>query len=285
MKKFALGVIIFSSLSGGMGNAQQVKPTAYSWNGLYLGANGGYGWSQSNVIHSVASPVFVNSSFLSGSSNISNALATLGSTTLLNHLEGVIGGGQVGYNHEVLNNFLMGLDFDIAGLSQSHGSSLANQVLPLVDFPSENYASTVLLRKKIDYLGTVRGRLGFFYKPSLLFYGIGGLAYGGLSLEQSYIASESLGSCIYPMVGAENKHGQTGFGWTLGGGGEWMFTPLWSVKMEYSYYDLGTVNNPVVLRQNYSLNTPPGLWGAAKVQTSSRFAFGTLRLGFNYHFA
>ena len=34
--------------------------------------------------------------------------------------------------------------------------------------------------KELDYFGTVRGRLGWLAYPSLLVYGTGGLAYGGV---------------------------------------------------------------------------------------------------------
>ena len=42
-------------------------------------------------------------------------------------------------------------------------------------------STTASLAKSLSYLGTVRGRLGFLATPTLLVFGSGGLAYGGMN--------------------------------------------------------------------------------------------------------
>ena len=84
----------------------------------------------------------------------------------------------------------------------------------------------------LDYFGTVRARLGYAVDQFLI-YGTGGFAYGKGN---------------YEVAGLSNS--QTNTGWTIGAGGEYAFTPNWSVKAEYLYLDLGkesyeTVSGPL----------------------------------------
>ena len=174
-----------------------------------------------------------------------------------------IGGGQIGYNYDFKNQIVAGLEADIDGLTQSNSNASVNSVA-LVDFP-ENYTSTFSATKHVDYLGTVRGRLGYLFNPTLLLFGTGGFAYGGVSFNPSFTANESLGAATYPPVIVHNKIGQTRTGWTAGAGGEWMFRPNLTAKLEYTYYDLGTANSNVVLSQINNDGIPPVLWGTANV--------------------
>jgi outer membrane immunogenic protein len=69
------------------------------------------------------------------------------------------------------------------------------------------------------WFGTVRGRVGYLLTPTLLLYGTGGFAYGGVTAFQ---------------------RSNTSTGWTAGGGIEWQFAPHWSAKLEYLYVDLAS---------------------------------------------
>ena len=169
------------------------------------------------------------------------------------------------------------------GLTQSETAISKNKVVTLVDFPSESYTSSVSVTKNLDYLGTVRGRLGFLLTPTFLVYGAGGFAYGGASFNTSFIANESQAT-PYPTVSAQSNSGQTRTGWTAGGGLEWTLKSNLSAKIEYLYYDLGTINNNVVLTQINRAPTPSVPWGEATVNSSTRFAEGAVRVGLNYHF-
>ena len=61
-----------------------------------------------------------------------------------------------------------------------------------------------------DSLESLRGRLGFAFDKFLV-YGTGGVAFEDFNDS----------------------------GWVAGGGVEYAFTPNWSVKVEYLYFDLG----------------------------------------------
>ena len=99
--------------------------------------------------------------------------------------------------------------------------------------------TTGQFQSSIDYLGTVRGRLGFLVTPTLLVYGTAGLAYASANLSATYTTYD-LANFYGPGL-ANPQNSDTRVGWTAGGGVEWMFLPNWSAKLEYLYYDLGSV--------------------------------------------
>lgn len=124
----------------------------------------------------------------------------------------LFGGGQIGYNWQFNRNWVFGIEADLMA----------------VDAPF------------IDYLGTVRGRLGYA-AGNVLFYGTGGLAYTRLS-----------------GFGVST----TATGFAVGGGIEWAFAPQWSVKAEYLYYRLERDGveadfNTVKLGVNYRFGGAP----------------------------
>jgi outer membrane immunogenic protein len=76
----------------------------------------------------------------------------------------------------------------------------------------------------------------------------------------------------------------TRVGWTAGGGVEWMFSPNWSLKAEYLYYNLGSVTynlSPLI----HTLTIPPFTTVASAFpHSSTRFNGNIVRAGLNYHF-
>ena len=68
-------------------------------------------------------------------------------------------------------------------------------------------------------------------------------------------------------------------GWTAGAGLEWMFARNWSAKMEYLYYDLGSVSISGPLQLYSERGTS---YGAS--QSSAQFNGHVVRTGLNYHF-
>ncbi len=264
-------------------------PPVFTWTGLYVGLNAGYTWSDSNSVNSFGTPIFANPAFPLGSGAVADALARVGTTSLSIKNDGFIGGGQIGYNFQFANSFLAGLEADIQGIAGAHRSAtIAGFTTLAPSFPGESYTSTASVSKGIDYLGTVRGRLGFLVTPTLLAYGTGGLAYGGVNARTTFAAVELLGNPPYPPVFGVSSFSNSRVGWTAGGGLEWLFAPNWSVKAEYLYYDLGSVTNNLTLTQNCVPGTcadpAAGPWGAALVRSTTRFRGNIVRAGINYHF-
>jgi outer membrane immunogenic protein len=87
---------------------------------------------------------------------------------------------------------------------------------------------------------------------------------------------------------SDSNFSSTRVGWTAGAGLAWMLSPQWSVKLEYLYYDLGSVYYGGVL--NNIVSPPGGIvpTGAAfytvGVTASTRFDGNIVRVGLNYQF-
>ena len=77
-------------------------------------------------------------------------------------------------------------------------------------------------------LGSITGRLGYSWGPAL-FYAKGGYAYSS--------HSETLTFGGAPIAFTLNRDHDDGY--TVGAGIEYLFTPNWSAKAEYQYYDFG----------------------------------------------
>jgi len=231
-------------------------PPPALWTGFYVGLNAGYTWDESSSV-----------TVASGSLAPFNPIVGIaGSGVLGTSVDGFIGGGQIGYNYQFANAFVAGIEADIQGVAGSNnGSSSVAAFGPLT--------STISATKSIDYLGTVRGRLGYLVTPSLLIYGTGGLAYGQANL------SSSVFQAVGGLVGTSSSaFSDTRVGWTAGGGVEWLFLPKWSAKVEYLYYDLGTVSTSGVI--GFTGIAAP----VATTATSARFNGHVVRAGVNYHF-
>jgi outer membrane immunogenic protein len=257
----------------------------YSWSGFYAGANAGYAWSNVQA-NSTATPTSANPNFLF-SPDFATALGSLGTYSLRNHRDGFVGGGQIGYNWQ-LTNWIAGLEADIQGLS--HNNTGNQGVALFVPCCGETYNAVQSASRTIDWLGTVRGRLGILATPNLLVYGTGGLAYGSIRTNVSVAGQAVIGGfpdpLFTPLTGGA-AFSQTRAGWTVGGGFEWLFSPQWSAKFEYLHFDLGSTTASYTLAQpcTGTGGVCAAPYATASVRASSRFDGDLVRVGVNYHFS
>jgi outer membrane immunogenic protein len=200
---------------------------APNYTGFYAGLNGGGGFE--NTINNR----------VSSSSNVGFLLAPLVPGQLNTRPRGFIGGGQIGYNWQA-GLFVWGVETDFQGANIT-GSAAVTNLNTFCCTITETL--TAAGSQRIDWFGTLRGRLGWTPTPPLLIYATGGLAYGqvktDVSFTGSFVQSSPLPSFTSSGTSAVTNN-ETRAGWTVGGGAEWMFTPQWSIKAEYLFYDLGT---------------------------------------------
>jgi outer membrane immunogenic protein len=105
-----------------------------------------------------------------------STLSAIGSTfSVPVDLKGFIGGGQIGYNWQFAN-WVAGLETDLQGIAHHEESGSFFTVVPQPAFPAFPLASAATVSRSLDYLGTVRGRLGWTPAGNWLRYGTGGLA-------------------------------------------------------------------------------------------------------------
>lgn len=257
-----------------------------SWTGFYGGVNAGGAFDDGSFV-TTGTPVSFNPAGLNqGAPATMNALALVLNSTAPRSSSQFIGGGQFGYNFQYSPLWVLGFEADIQDFSGSGATStaLTTSSFAPFGFPNNSYASTATFTERLDYLATVRGRVGYLVTPNLLTYATGGLAFGGANVGSSFAILQSFPGANASIVSPVNGAGSvstTAVGWTAGFGLEWMFGPKWSAKAEYLHYDLGSLQVPVALTQVVFVTTP---WATALAQTSTRFGGDIVRVGVNYHF-
>ncbi len=254
-------------------------PQIYGWTGFYAGLNAGGEWFGSSSVSTTSVPVF-NAGF-GGADLFQGTITTLSNfTSGVGNAAGFIGGGQIGYNWQ-FNSWLVGLEADIQGVAGARGS--ATTFGSLVIFPlfgSQSTTQTASVSRSLNYLGTVRGRVGIIATPTILAYATGGFAYGGEGASTNITQALVPNSISTPVWSGTGAFSGTRIGWTAGVGGEWMFARNWSAKLEYLYYDLGSVTygvSPLITAAGptFTVNT---------LSSSARFNGNIVRAGINYHF-
>ncbi|MBA4788928.1 MAG: outer membrane protein [Pseudomonadota bacterium] len=235
MLKRALAGVSALALLGGAASAADlatkypvkapVVVPVFSWTGFYIGANVGWAWQNNDLS--------VSPSFGIPATNIN-----VGSSN------GFTGGLQAGYNWQFANNVVLGLEADI------NWTDLGSNGVVVVS-PGFGVASG-LATGSMDYLGTIRARLGYAF-DRVLPYITGGVAYGKTDFGNIYGLSTS----------------ETNWGWTIGAGVEYAFTNNITAKLEYLYVDL-----------NGSNYTIPSTLGSVEADTNTSL----LKVGVNYKF-
>lgn len=201
----------------------------YNWTGFYYGVNVGYGFADQDT---------------SLVSNATGATVASGSASL----NDITTGGQIGYNWQ-LRNWVFGVEADIQGSWQNDDQTLAA------------LGSTVAFTTRLQYYGSVRGRIGWAM-DRFLPYITGGWAYGRGQID---------GTATTGIVTRNFEGDDFLSGWVAGLGVETALWDNWTGRIEYLYYDLG--DGPDVRATATTLNVE----GTSMQQN-------VVRLGLNYRF-
>lgn len=228
----ALSVIcapVFAADLGGRPRAEPIDNSPpvrlYPWRGFYVGINGGYAWGDTGSLYSMT--------------------GTTATTTEAIDPSGFLGGGQVGYNAQ-FGNFVIGIEADVQG-GNVEGSAA--------------YVNGFTISDELNWLATLRGRLGFAM-DRVLFYGTAGVAWADIDTTVSS-GTQSVGDSA------------TGTGYVVGGGVEWMLQPNWTLKAEYLYTDIGEMKGTLTTTTGTTTTT---------TDTTYDEKFHILRAGLNYKF-
>jgi outer membrane immunogenic protein len=197
MKKFLLATTLLA-VSAFAGNAADLprksapvyKPVvalpSFVWTGFYVGINGG--WARQST----------SGGILGGRSS-----------------NGGLIGGTIGYNYQLQNNIVVGLEGDLGYLSNS--SSYVLNAAPVVTGKVSN-----------NYLATIRGRVGYSF-GMFMPYVTGGVAFTDTKL--SYVNS------AFPASNFSKTNSSAGY--TVGAGVEAQIWQNVTAKVEYLYADFG----------------------------------------------
>jgi outer membrane immunogenic protein len=222
VKKFLLVTTIAAALAAPaqaadiLVKAPPAAADAYSWSGCYVGANVGGGWGRTKgELERVGSPgdvIAVNAGGIPRTLDIRSS--------------GVIGGGQLGCNWQSAN-LVWGIVGDVQG-SGIRGSNTfffpGGIVTPITTTDTE----------RLNWFGTVRGKLGFAPTQRSLLYVTGGFAFGDVRNTLSVVATPPASGNFKGAVSG------TKAGWTVGAGGEYAFAGNWSAFAEFLYVDLNS---------------------------------------------
>ena len=142
-----------------------------------------------------------------------------------------VGGGQIGYNYQFAPNWLIGIEGDFSGtsFSRSATSVMDVEVAPGILLPvtqNDNF--------DLNWIASVRGRIGYTWDRFMVYF-TGGGAWANVDFN-STASIAGLG-----VIGTASAS-DTVSGWVIGGGGEWLFAPNWTVGVEYLHYEFGSVS-------------------------------------------
>jgi outer membrane immunogenic protein len=227
----------------------------YSWAGWYIGGNTGWVGSERNI---------TNTGTDTGTNGLGTALRQgniPASVDLSNN--GFIGGGQIGYNWQA-GNWVYGFEADFDGASAESSTTVTQP-------PNIAHGGGATFNRELDWLATIRGRIGITATPSFLLFATGGLAVGQTKIGNFVFCP----MCPQP-VDTINQNTNTSAGWTVGAGAEWMFAPRWSLKAEYLYVDLGS-HSSTITAAYAGPNT-------STLTSTFRDSENIVRGGINYHF-
>lgn len=240
--------------------AALAQGNAVSWSGIYAGVNAGGGVLNDSGLQQCISPI----NGISG--NGCEANVNFGSLSG----SGFVGGAQIGFGAPVPLFGLptvLGMEFDMQGTSIS-GSATTSQPAsePAVGGGVIGVPSTFTAKQSIDWLSTMRVRLGYAGIDRFLIYGTAGVAFAQVNESAQK---------IFPTLTYFAQGGGVRAGPTIGGGVEYSFMQNVSARVEGLYYDLGT---------STIFGGPTPAVTAFSVGKEFRTRGAIFRLGLNYRF-
>jgi outer membrane immunogenic protein len=264
MKRVLIGLMSTAAIAGGTALAADVAPyyrappvavavvVPYTWTGFYVGANVGGAWTDTNALWQ---PLPTSAAFgvfpIAGNTGGASA----------------IGGIQAGYNWQVAPTWVVGIEGDWSWASA--GSSVT---APWIVNPTGGAVpgSFTTMSSTLDWVSSLRARLGYLVTPNLMLYGTAGGALG----KVDYAAANGGGAIPY---GTSTAFSRTQGGWVAGGGLEWMITPNWLLRGEYLYYSLD--NSPSVVAGSV---TPTALGPSGYSWSNTNVSVGRAALSYKF---
>ncbi|RDV03408.1 TonB-dependent receptor domain-containing protein [Undibacter mobilis] len=218
-------------MTGKFGGAEPASPaslgrvfaparTAANWSGFYAGVNGAYNYAD----------ITGRTTQLDGTSGRYGA-----SESPDFNLDAMSFGIHAGFNHQFVNRMVVGVEADIAKTQMS-----GSQITYATEGATENFGSNLFRQRQyeavqkesVQWLSTLRGRLGYAVNDRLMVYGTGGLAFMRHDAERTQYATVSRSFTTTAATFTEEAS-RTRTGYVIGGGLEYALDKSWSLKGEY----------------------------------------------------
>ena len=211
-----------------------VAAPTFNWTGFYAGVHGGYGWA-----------------------TLDTPFADIYFDGAGRKPDGFFGGAQLGYNYQLTNNVVLGIEADAAFAELKDSGAFR--------VGDDDQFFEIGGHSKITALGTVRARAGYAF-DRFLPYVTGGFAWANAKSDV-YLSSNIPNG---PNISSGDS--QIFTGWTVGAGLEYAVTSNITAKFEYLYADLGS--------KDFTIDT----FGASGQYKADLSSLQTVKFGLNYKF-
>lgn len=198
IRRLMIGAVLFVIASPALAaDALSEAPVSYNWSGAYIGAQIGHAWGDAPYTDEFDNRIDYDPT-------------------------GVFGGLYAGYNYQLQNNLVLGIDGDInfSGIDRRTTLTFGGDTDP----DPQHVASS-----KITMTGALRGRLGYAMDRFLPYVA------GGVSVAKFKFDLDHDGSGDWDF---QEKHTYTG--WNVGLGLDYAATDNIIVRAEYRYTDFGS---------------------------------------------
>lgn len=225
----------------------------FTWEGAYVGIVVGYGGATGTTRTFCTAPGPV---VAGGGCPILPGLDVQGS--------GIVAGGGAGHNWQ-FGDYVAGIEADAAYTDIARNRAVASP-FGLVGGGATPAGGAFAERQSIDFLSTIRGRVGYVFDDRLMVFASGGLAFGQVDRRQALVLPAAV------FVARRNAIEP---GWAAGAGVEYAFSDNVTAKAEALYVDLGRSSL-------IAGSTPPtGFLETTRFNTEAVI----LRAGVNYKFS
>lgn len=257
----------------------------FAWTGFYIGTHTGYAFSDRQVVRTRGNN--------NGTGGVTNTIANVAQTRRPPALSLATDdftnfGGGAGYNFQLTpgTGFVFGAEADWTwtDLARRRAYVSATQV------PGD----LSIFRQNLEWLGTVRGRLGYAF-DRLLVFGTGGFAYGDVTYNARFFQNTT------GLLAYRGRYSDIETGYVYGGGIEYALpedsffsrfnllslvgirAEAITLKVEYLRYDLGRRSVLVDSNGPNGRLIPNGPSGSYTSRFNTEGSI--VRAGFNYKFA
>jgi opacity protein-like surface antigen len=154
---------------------------------------------------------------------------------------GVLGGGEVGYNYQFSNSWVVGVEGDAAATNTKGARTFLGLVPTTSNTPDPN---DLVGSDHTTWVATITGRLGYAWGRTLFYVKAGGAFEDSkisVTCYDPFLANfcENPAGLLQPF-GGSIRTSSTRAGWTAGFGTEFDLGRGWSAKSELDYLSFGT---------------------------------------------
>jgi outer membrane immunogenic protein len=156
---------------------------------------------------------------------------------------GVTWGLLAGYNKQFLPTVVAGAEGDFSWTNTNNAFLIPWRAVSPVRLAGA-YTS---MRSTLNWLPSIRARLGYLFVPNFMAYGAAGIAWGNISYAANNTNNGA--SNQLPQYTTQTLFSETSIGYTLGAGLEWAMMPCLMLRAEYLFYQFNSAQS-VVTRES-----------------------------------